>query len=246
MQQHKKQNNHALSTKSDVLHYYCSHMKRLLQYSCLCAKNNHTLSTKFSATFRFLLICKTITSVQSVKKQNNHAIFRSLTSHSLSSSLLYSSPLFSLYTCLLHLLCTRLRLLVSRISFFVSASASRHECFSHALYLDMHVMSYMRCLASRFHYVHASLLYLYTSSRASWLHALTSYHTLHHCSVPVQRTSRQSELCRGLATSAQHPLPAILLCTMLYRLSYTDTRVNLRRTPESQIAQETACMMDIV
>ena len=57
---------------------------------------------------------------------------------------------------------------MSRISYLASRSsslllASRHECFSHAMLLDMHVMSYMRCLASRFHYVHVSLLYMYTS-----------------------------------------------------------------------------------
>ena len=50
---------------------------------------------------------------------------------------------------------------------------------------------------------------IHFSSHASCHYALTSYHTLHHCSVLVQRTSRQSRLCRCLATSAQHPLPVI-------------------------------------
>lgn len=36
------------------------------------------------------------------------------------------------------------------------------------------------------------------------------------CSVPVQRTSRQSWLCRCLATSAQHPLPVMSTLHMLY------------------------------
>lgn len=207
-----------LSIKSDVLHYYCTYMKRPLQYT------SQKITTHLQRSLaRHLGSCsyvKRLLQYSQSKKQNNHAIFRSPTSLSRSPPIFLSSLLFSLHTCLLHLLCTRLRLLVSRLCFSSLLLASRHECFSHALYLDMHVMSYMRCLASRFHYVHASLLYLYTSSRASWLYALTSYHTLHHCSVLVQRTSRQSELCRGLATSAQHPLPVISTLHMLYKLSY--------------------------
>ena len=124
--------------------------------------------------------------------------------------------------------------------------ASWHERFSHAMLLGLHV--YITCMLciSCFYYVYASLLYLYTSSRASCHHALTSYHTLHYCSVPVQRTSRQSQLCRCLATSAQHPLPVMSTLHLHYNSLVQDTRVNLRRTPESQRTHETACMMDIV
>ena len=91
------------------------------------------------------------------KKQNNYALFHPLTSRS--PLILPTLLLSSLYTrayCIYHAL-------GYACSFLVSASASRHECFSHAVLLDMHVMSYMRCLASRFRYLHASLLYLYTS-----------------------------------------------------------------------------------
>lgn len=103
------------------------------------------------------------------------------------------------------------------------------------------------CSASCFHYRTCfPTVLVHFSSRASCHYALTSYHTLHHCSVPVQRTSRQSWLCRGLATSAQHPLPVMLAMHLHYNSLVQDTRVNLRRTPESYRTQETALVMDIV
>lgn len=184
-------NNFALSIKSDVLHYHYTRMKRQLQYSCLCAKNNHT-------PFRPLT-------------PRSRAHFTS----SLASS--HSLLLFSLHTGLLHLLCTRPRLLVSRFSsLFLGMSVSLMPL---ACMYTLHA-----CSASCFHYRTCfPTVLVHFSSHASWLHALTSYHTLHYCSVLVQRTSRQSELCRCLATSAQHPLPAILLCTC-----YTSSRTLIR------------------
>ena len=94
--------------------------------------------------------------------KNNHTPFALayLTSHSLSSSLLISSLSTRAY-CIYYALGYACSYLVPRFSFLLLAS--RHECFSHALYLDMHVMSYMRCLESRLYYVHVSLLYMYTS-----------------------------------------------------------------------------------
>ena len=164
MVKQKKQNNNAFLTKSDVLHYHCTRMKRLLQYSCLCAKNNYAL-------FRAL----------------------SLTSHPLISYLI------SFYS--------------ARTSYVLLATPARSSSliprFSFLL-LGMHVYyTFMLCISLPLRTRFPTVL-VYFSSRASCHCALTSYHTLHYCSVPVQRTSRQSWLCRCLATSAQHPLPAML------------------------------------
>lgn len=152
-----------------------AHKKRQLQYTLRVTlslvstkKNNHTL---FRPHLAFTLTSHLPTSFYLYTLLHRVSLsvlrfscFSFLVPHCFSCGTMYlflSSHLFSLHTGLLHLLCTRLRLLVSRSSSLVSAS--RHERFSHALYLDMHVMSYMRCLASRLYYVYASLLYLYTS-----------------------------------------------------------------------------------
>lgn len=135
-----------------------------------------------------------------------------LTSHPLISYLIsfYSARITSYYV-----------LLATLAHSPLLVSASRHERFSHA-YASLACMYTLHaCSASCFHYRTCfPLRFTLTSSRASWLHALTSYHTLHYCSVPVQRTSRQSWLCRCLATSAQHPLPVMSTLHMLYKLSY--------------------------
>ena len=140
----------------------------------------------------------------------------------LSSSSLFLSSLYTLAYCIYHALgCA-----VSRISYLASRSsslllASRHECFSHAMLLDMHVMSYMRCLASRFYYVHVSLLYMYTSHlvlRGS-MHLL---HIIHYTTVLYLYS-----VLLGRADSAVvlQRLPNIrclscLLCTILHTLLY--------------------------
>ena len=155
------------------------------------------------------------------KKQNNHAIFRSLTPRSrahFTSSLLslliffYSARITSYYV----LLATLARSPASRLCFCFSAWA-----FLSCLCISgLHVyITCMLCISYLLRTCFPTVL-VHFSSRASWLHALTSYYTLHYCSVPVQRTSRQSSLCRGLATSAQHPLPVMLAMHMLYKLSY--------------------------
>lgn len=201
-------------------------MKRQLQYT------SQKIMTRLQRSLaRHLCSCSYIKRLlqysQSKNKITTH-YFAPLTPHSrvhLTSSLLLSfSPLSSRTTLGGTLLLLSLLLV----------SASRHERFSHA-YASLACMYTLHaCSASCFHYRTCfPTVLVHFSSRASWLHALTSYHTLHHCSVLVQRTSRQSELCRGLATSAQHPLLVMYTMHMLYKLSYRNTRVNLRRTPES-------------
>ena len=193
------------------------------------------------------------TSVQSVKKkQNNHAIFRSsphalaLTSHlPLYSSLLSThrptaSPMHQ----------------ATSAHFSLLVSASRHERFSHA-YASLACMYTLHaCFVSHASTtVHASLLYMYTFHlvlRVS-MHLL---HIIHYTTVlylysvllgrassAVMSASRRAPLsCNVCSTSvACHVYSAHALQALVQ-----DTRVNLRRTPESQIAQETACVMDIV
>lgn len=162
--------------------------------------------------------------------KNNHALFRLLTSLSRSTLLSYLiSP--SLLSWLVPPSAVRS---CSCLCILLLVSASRHERFSHA-YASLACMYTLHaCSASCFHYRTCfPTVLVHFSSRASCHHALTSYHTLHYRSVLVQRTSRQSSLCRCLATSAQHPLLVMLAMHMLYKLSYRNTRVNLRRTPES-------------
>lgn len=139
--------------------------------------------------------------LQYTSHKNNHASFRPLTPHSrahfTSTHLLPHLLLLSTY--FLRASCYALAL--------VSASASRisylARCFSRALYLWLACIHYMYASyagvssgqgsASCFHYRTCfPTVLVHFSSRASWLHALTLYHTLHYCSVPVQRTSRQS------------------------------------------------------
>lgn len=212
----QKQNNHALSIKSDVLHYHYTRMKRLLQYSQSFAKNNHT---PFALAY--------------------------LTSHSLSSSLLYSSLLstheptaFTMHQATL----ARISYLVHRLCFsLLGMSASLMPMhlwlacihYMHALHLvsTTYTLPYCTCILLISCFVSLCILYMILATL---------------CSVLVQRTSRQSSLCRCLATSAQHPLPVMLAMHLHYNSLVQDTRVNLRRTLESYKAQETACMMDIV
>ena len=130
------------------------------------------------------------------KKQNNHAIFRLLASrsrapHVFSSLLILLSSLYTQAYCICYALGYACSYLVLRFSSLLLVSRTQHVA-SHVLCILPYMYTLHAWPASCFHYVHASLLYLYTSSRASWLYALTSYHTLHYCSVPVQRTSRQS------------------------------------------------------
>lgn len=191
-------------------------MKRQLQYT------SQKITTRLQRSLtRHLGSCsyvKRLLQYSQLKKQNNHAIFRSLPlrSHAHLSSSHYSSTLArtTLGGTLL-LLSLHLASCFSSLLLLLGMSASLMPCFLACMY-TLHA-----CSASCFHYRTCfPTVHVHFSSRASWLHALTSYHTLHHCSVPVQRTSRQSELCRGLATSAQHPLPVMLAMHMLYKLSY--------------------------
>lgn len=114
--------------------------------------------------------------LQYTSHKNNHASFRPLTprsrAHFTSAHLLPHLSLFSTY--FLRASCYACSFLTSRLCFcfsawaFLSCLVSCHTC-----------IFYMHALHPASTTVHASLLYLYSSSRASWLHALTSYHTLH-------------------------------------------------------------------
>lgn len=169
--------------------------------------------------------------LQYTSHKNNHTSFRSLTPRSrahFTSSLLslfiffYSARITSYYVLLATL--ARSPLLVS---------ASWHERFSHA-YASLACMYTLHaCSASCFHYhtCFPTVLVQLISCFVAPCTYFISYVTLY--SVPVQRTSRQSSLCRGLATSAQHPLPVMLAMHLHYNSLVQDTRVNLRRTPES-------------
>ena len=209
-------------------------MKRLLQYTSqkITTHPQRSLVRFFSSHFMqndyFSIVVSAHILVVKQKTTTRYFAPRLTLSHSPTLILLLLSTYF------LRASCYACSYLVSRSPLLVSASASRHERFSHA-YASLACMYTLHaCSASCFHYRTCfPTVHVHFSSRASWLHALTSYHTLHHCSVPVQRTSRQSSLCRCLATSAQHPLPVMLAMHMLYKLSYRNTRVNLRRTPES-------------
>lgn len=209
-------------------------MKRLLQYTSqkITTHPQRSLVRFFSSHF---MQNDNFSIVSQKKTKQQRAIL--LTHPSLSRSpilILLHSYLISFYSARITSYYVLLATL-ARSSLLVSASASRisylARCFSRALYLWLACIHYMYASyagvssgqgsASCFHYrICFPTVLVHFSSRASWLHALTSYHTLHYCSVPVQRTSRQSWLCRGLVTSAQHPLLAILLCTCSTTLSY--------------------------
>lgn len=139
-------------------------------------KNNHASSMKFDVTTIFLSLHETTNSVYFTK--NNYTPFLSLTSLSPrapfthSHSILTTSTQHVLHTCflgLLHLPCTRLRLLVPRFLSLLLSTLLLTCSASLACMYTLHA-----CSASCFHYVHAFLLYLYSSSRASWLHAYST------------------------------------------------------------------------
>ena len=214
----QKQNNYVLLTKSSASSQIFV-FTRNDNFSIVVSAQKTTTHPQRSLA-RHLGSCsyvKRLLQYSQSKKQNNHAIFRSRLTSSLYSSLILSLLFYSRsYHPRRYALAP-----VSASCFLLLVSAPRHERFSHA-YASLACMYTLHaCSASCFHYRTCfPTVHVHFSSRASWLHALTSYYTLHYCSVPVQRTSRQSELCRGLATSAQHPLPVMLAMHMLYKLSY--------------------------
>lgn len=117
-------------------------MKRQLQYT------SQKITTRLQRSLaRYLGSCSYVKRLlqYSQSKKTKQPCDISLTSHSrahLTLTLILFSSLLSSSQGLLHLPCTRLRLLVSRSSLLVSASW--HECFSHAMLLSLHV--YITCM----------------------------------------------------------------------------------------------------
>lgn len=225
----QKQNNYVLLTKSSVSSQIFV-FTRNDNFSIVVSAQKTTTHPQRSLA-RHLGSCsyvKRLLQYSQSKKNKTTTRYFALTSHLLSthlSSSHYSSTLArttlggTLLLLSLHLASA------SRISYLA-------RCFSRALHLWHACIHYMHALHLASTTVHASLLYLYSSSRASWLHALTSYHTLHFIlylySVLLGRASSAVVLQR---------LPNIrclLFCSApALQALVQDTRVNLRRTPES-------------
>ena len=150
-----------------LVYFVCNlrlpHTKRQLQYSLRITHKKQPRSYMFwrfyfshmKRLLQYTSHKKNIVRYFALASRSRAHLTPSLASSHLSSSRAYCISYALGYAC--------------SISFFVSAS--RHERFSHA-YASLACMYTLHaCSASRLYYVHASLLYLYTSSRASCLHA---------------------------------------------------------------------------
>lgn len=180
-------------------------------------KNNFALSIKSDVLHYHYTRMKRQLQYSCLCAKNNHTLFRPLTPRSRAH---FTSFLASSHSLLLSSLGPyhprRYALAL------VSASASRiQHVASHVLCISgLHVyITCMLCILLPLPYMlpYCTCTLLISCFVAPCTYFI-SYVTLY--SVPVQRTSRQSQLCRGLATSAQHPLLAILLCTCSTTLSY--------------------------
>lgn len=165
-------------------------MKRLLQYSCLCAKNNHSI-------FRLLA-------------SRSRAHF--------TSSLLYSfSYLISPYQ---HVLptCFLLRLLASRLCFsYLVPSTLLLTCsVSLACMYTIHSCSascfhYRTCFPT---------VLVHFSSRASWLHAYSTWYLLLYALYLYSVLLGRAGSAVVLQRLPNIRCLLCLLCIMLYKLSY--------------------------
>lgn len=163
--------------------------------------------------------------LQYISHKNNHASFRPLTprsrAHFTSTHLLPHLFLLSMYFIHAFSRTTLGGTLLLLSLLLVSASASRHECFSHASYLACMYTVHSCSVSHASYYVHASLLYLYTSH----LVLRVTMHLLHTIHYTTALYLYSVLLGRAGSAVVLQRLPNIrcllcLLCTCSTTLSY--------------------------